>query len=74
MGRGTVSRSEMVEGAVALPSSPSVTAARCHLPMACRHREELYSASLTKLSITRFGPAVSNSISSLLPSCVVTVP
>lgn len=74
MGKGTVSRSEMVEGALVLRPCPSVTAARCHLPMAFRPREELYSASFTKLSITRLGPAVSKSISSLLPSCAVTVP
>jgi hypothetical protein len=43
---------------------PSATFGVCHLPA----RGEAAHATFTKLSITRFLPLVSNSISSLLPS------
>ena len=46
--------------------------AHCDQPL--RRGESTAQAGLTKLSITRLGPALSKSISSLLPSCSATLP
>lgn len=49
---------------------PFVLSLSKHAAKPCRY----YSATVTKLSITRFVPAFSNAISSLFPSWSVTVP
>ena len=47
---------------------------RCRASWVFLPADDAQSAGLTKLSITRLRPDCSNSISSLLPSCLATVP